>query len=121
MTKQKHNITTIAEILIDKIESLSKDATRLEKSVKEIQNTTVKIDTTKGEELFNQIKTENRLFLSAMTTEQNAFLSRFKELKENEQSKVPNWITAFLIVGFCISVMLIIGCLLAFKQELFNL
>lgn len=112
MTKQKHNITTIAEILIDKIESLSKDATRLEKSVKEIQNTTVKIDTTKGEELFNQIKTENRLFLSAMTTEQNAFLSQFKALTKEKQSRVPNWLVGLLIVGFTLSISIIIGSVL---------
>lgn len=94
MTKQKHNISTIAEILIDKIESLSKDATRLEKSTEEIKNTTVKIDPHDINNLINVMNQKIDI--------EKDILSQFKALSEEKSSRVPNWLVGSLIAGFTI-------------------
>lgn len=94
MTKQKHNITTIAEILIDKIEDLSKNATRLEKSVEEVQKSKIKVDTAGARELFEERKAQEK-----------AFLSHLSVFNEKRHARLPNWVLA-IIFPFILALMI---------------
>ena len=108
MVKQRHNIDTIAEILIDKIESLSKNATRLEESVEEIQNTTIKIEKKDIDSLVDVMNQKIEI--------EKDILSQFKAISEIKTSRVPNWLVFALVFGFSLStVVLVVFLLLHFK------
>lgn len=86
--KKRHNIDTIAEILIDKINELDKNAKRIENTVEALRKSSLKVDTD-----------EMKQILSERSTQENAFLSHYKTLQEKNNTRLPNWILT-LLIGF---------------------
>lgn len=89
MTKKRHNIDTIAEILIDKINDFEKSANKIGQLVKTLQESNVKIDTSTLERL-NRERNEREI----------AFLSDFKTLTEKKYTRLPNWLLTLILVLF---------------------
>jgi capsule polysaccharide export protein KpsE/RkpR len=94
---KRHNIDTIAEVLIDKIDSLEKNTKRLEKSVDKAVSTELKIDTSELQ----------RMYLERQQQEKQ-FLDDLRALNEKKQSRLPNWVIVSLMV-FVLSVMAFVG------------
>lgn len=87
MGKERHNINTIAEVLIDKLNNMERTAGRIEKaSSKEL-----KIDTAEMKTLI-----ENQI------SEQKAILSDLRKLREKNKGRMPNWVLA-IVLGFILS------------------
>lgn len=81
MTKKRHNIDTIAEVLIDKLTDMERTAKRIETaSQKEL-----KIDTSKLEELLDGQKREEESILSHLTA-----------IQKKNSTRVPNWVLGVL-------------------------
>ena len=84
--KKRHNIDTIAEILIDKINELDKNAKRIEKTVDTLQKSKLKVDTE-----------EMKQILSERSHQESAFLSRYEAIQQKNNTRLPNWILTLLI------------------------
>ncbi len=102
MSKKRHNIDTIAEILIDKINDLEKHTNRIENVVKDVQTSSIDINTTEIENLYNTRQKQERQFLSDL-----------KALNLKNQTRLPNYILIALLVAF---VALIGFSLYSYKQ-----
>lgn len=100
--KKRHNIDTIAEILIDKINDLEKHTKRIETVVSEVKTSSIDIDTTEIENLYNTRQKQERRFLSDL-----------KALNLKNQTRLPNYILIALLVAF---VALIGFSLYSYKQ-----
>jgi hypothetical protein len=102
--KKRHNIDTIAEVLIDKISQMEKTAEKIEDSMQKIENLMYKIDELTQKRM--KIDTsEFRKLIGKQDLEQKTILKRFKELKKENEMRAPNWI--FVLV--CVSLMCSIG------------
>mgnify|MGYP000020237693 FL=1 len=99
MTKKRHNIDTIAEILIDKIDEMQSVAKQIENSTKK----PLKIDTNELEILNEELQKN----FEKQTNEQKAFLSDLKTLLQNKHARLPNWVFLLLGVFFLTSTGLI--------------
>lgn len=93
MSKTRHNINTIAEILIDNIDDFKKDAERIEKIVDELKKSKLSVDTTKFEELIEK-----------RNVQEIAFLIDSKKIQTVRQSRLPNWLLT-LIIGLFLSLI----------------
>lgn len=93
MKEKRHNINTIAEILIDKLNDLEHIAKRLEAVSKRASETVLPVDTKKLEEL-RLIEREER----------NSFLSVLRALNRKNNTRVPNWVLSLLGVLFLVSI-----------------
>lgn len=86
--KQRHNIQTIAEVLIDKLNDLEKLTERVEKASEKA----LKVDDKDLKETLvnqtNQIKT---------------YLSDFKSLSAKSQYSLPNWLFVLITGSFLVS------------------
>lgn len=102
MTKKRHNIDTIAEILIDKINDLEKHTNRIENVVKDVQTSSIDINTTEIENLYN-----------TRQKQEGQFLSDLKALNLKNQTRLPNYILIALLVAF---VALVGFSLYSYKQ-----
>ena len=89
MTKKRHNIDTIAEILIDKINDFENSANQIAQLVKTLQESDVKIDTSTLEQL-NRERDER----------ERTFLSDFKASAEKKSARLPNWILGLILALF---------------------
>lgn len=90
MAKQgRHNIDTIANVLIDKLEDMEKTAVRIEKAA----NQPLQVDLRRMEEIFND-----------KTNKEEAVLRDLSELRQKNKGRVPNWIITLLCAFFLISV-----------------
>jgi len=81
MTKKRHNIDTIAEVLIDKLTDMERTAKRIETaSQKEL-----KIDTSRLEELLDEQKRK-----------EGRVLNDLEALQKKNSTRVPNWVLGVL-------------------------
>ena len=102
MTKKRHNIDTIAEILIDKINDLEKHTNRIENVVKDVQTSSIDVDTSEIENLYNIRQKQERQFLSDL-----------KALNLKNKTRLPNYILIALLITF---VALVGFSLYSYKQ-----
>lgn len=86
--QQRHNINTIAEILIDKINDLNKDARRIEKIVDDLKSSSMSVDTSGFEKLISERRQQEK-----------SFLDDSKAVLAKNRTRLPNWITAGLIIA----------------------
>ena len=84
--KKRHNIDTIAEVLIDKINDFEKSSAQIGKVVAELKATSLQVDTT-----------EMKQILSERAKQENAFLSQYEAVQKINNTRLPNWILALLI------------------------
>lgn len=101
--QKKHNIHTIAEVLIDKLGDMEHTASRIEKAAK----TPINVNLKSLRELFAEhresIEKERREITSALakqTSEERETLREIRVLKEKNQTRVPNWVLGILFVFF---------------------
>lgn len=85
MAGKRHNIDTIAEVLIDKIEDMEKIAGRIEKASEK----TLKVNVSELREL-----------LVGQKREEKHFLSELQSLKKKNQFRLPNWVFTLLCIFF---------------------
>ena len=93
MSKKRHNIDTIAEVLIDSIDDFKKDAERIEKIVDELKKTRLSVDTTKFEQLIEK-----------RNVQEIAFLIDSEKVQAKRQARLPNWLLT-LIIGLFLSLI----------------
>lgn len=93
MSKKRHNIDTIAEILVDKINDLERDTKRIEKVVDDLKETKLSIDTTKFEQLIEK-----------RNVQEIAFLIDSEKVQAKRQARLPNWLLT-LIIGLFLSLI----------------
>lgn len=93
MSKKRHNIDTIAEILVDKINDLERDTKRIEKVVDDLKETKLSIDTTGFEQLIEK-----------RNVQEIAFLIDSEKVQAKRQARLPNWLLT-LIIGLFLSLI----------------
>lgn len=82
---KRHNIDTIAEVLIDKLADMERTAKQIERATK----TTLKIDTSDLKALFDE-----------QQKKENVILSDLSELKKKNSTRTPNWIVFIFLLSF---------------------
>jgi len=93
MSKKRHNIDTIAEILVDKMNDLERDTKRIEKVVDDLKKTRLSVDTTKFEHLIEK-----------RNVQEIAFLIDSEKAQAIRQARLPNWLLT-LIIGLFLSLI----------------
>ncbi|MCD8433565.1 hypothetical protein [Tenacibaculum finnmarkense] len=89
---KKHSIDTIAEVLIDKLESMEQVAGKIEKVAKN----PLKVDLSEQEILLNNFKE----FLNNQNSVESRILSQLEHLEAKNKGRLPNWILAVLFSFF---------------------
>lgn len=89
----RHNIQTIAEILIDKLDEIK----GLSKKMEALTERPVKVDTA---ELQEQISSHQK--------EMDAFLSDLRALKMQNKSRLPGYVVFLVVFSFSVSIGLIL-------------
>ncbi|MCG8740061.1 hypothetical protein G1L22_13215 [Tenacibaculum finnmarkense] len=89
---KKHSIDTIAEVLIDKLESMEQVAVKIEKVAKN----PLKVDLKEQEILLNNFKE----FLNNKNRVENRILSQLENLESKNKGRLPNWVLAVLFSFF---------------------
>lgn len=79
--KKRHNIDTIAEVLIDKLNDMERTAKRIEA----VSEKELKIDTSRLEEILDEQKIKEEYILNEL-----------KALQEKNITRVPNWVLGVL-------------------------
>ncbi|PKQ60182.1 hypothetical protein BZG02_20450 [Labilibaculum filiforme] len=87
MGEKRHNVNTIAEILIENTQSLKKNAQRFEDKVNEAMKTELKVDSKQAE----------WIHLERLKQEQ-AFLDELRALNKNRRLRLPNWMVVVLML-----------------------
>jgi len=82
---KRHNIDTIAEVLIDKLNDLERTAEKIDQASKRI----MKLDVSELRELQKE-----------QNTSENIILSDLKKLQGKNQARLPNWILGVLFAFF---------------------
>lgn len=85
---KRHNIDTIAEVLIDKMNDMERTANRIERA----SSRELKIDTA-----------EMKALLSNQRRTEESILNDLKAIKETNSTRVPNWVLGCLIGSFFLS------------------
>lgn len=101
--KNRHNIDTIATVLIDKIDKMEKAAQRMEKAA----NSPISVDTREFEMYAADMKEFTNSALHEQIKLQKAFLSDLKASKLKNHTRVPGSVVIALALSFglCISMM----------------
>ncbi|MCG8245106.1 hypothetical protein [Tenacibaculum finnmarkense] len=89
---KKHSIDTIAEVLIDKLESMEQVAGKIEKVAKN----PLKVDLKEQEILLNNFKE----FLNNKNSVENRILEELSNLEKKNKGRLPNWVLAVLFSFF---------------------
>lgn len=85
MTKKRHNIDTIAEILIDKLDDMERTAQRIEKA----SSRELKIDTA-----------EMKALIESQRETEESILSDLRAVKKKNSTRVPNWLIAVMVAFY---------------------
>lgn len=88
MTKKRHNLDTIAEVLIDKLDDMEKTATRIEIASQRVQ----KVDTSELREL-----------MESQTRKEAEILNGINAVKKKNETRVPNWLIAVMVAFYLTS------------------
>ena len=96
MAKQRHNIETIAEILVDKLGNMEKVAKEIDSTAKSFAGSSVKVD---ASEMYDQLKLLKQVNQEHIK-QQDAFLSDLTNSYKKNYSRVPNWVYIVLVVLF---------------------
>jgi hypothetical protein len=97
MAEKRHNIDTIAKILLDKIQDLDKNAKRIENIVNEATSATIKVDLKETREIYSERKKQ-----------EGQFLADLRDSDRKTQSRLPNWmfpvvmVLVTVLVGFMV-------------------
>lgn len=87
---KRHNIDTIAEVLIDKLSDMERTASRIEKaSSKEL-----KLDVSELRRLMDERKKD-----------ENAILSDLNAVKEKNKGRIPNWVLGVVLLSLLSSIV----------------
>ncbi|WCC43758.1 hypothetical protein PJW08_00690 (plasmid) [Tenacibaculum finnmarkense] len=89
---KKHSIDTIAEVLIDKLESMEQVAGKIEKVAKN----PLKVDLKEQEILLNNFKE----FLNNKNSLENRILEELSDLDRKNKGRLPNWVLVVLFSFF---------------------
>lgn len=92
MTKKRHSIDTIAEVLIDKLNDLEHTAQRIEKATEKELKLDVKEVRSLVEMHKKTLHEQNKL--------EKSFLSDLKAFNDKNRTRVPNWVFALLCALF---------------------
>ncbi|MCH3886004.1 hypothetical protein [Tenacibaculum aquimarinum] len=92
MAKKKHNIDTIAEVLIDKLDAMEQTAVRIEK--------VAKIPLNVNSEPINLLIRECRDLVSEQNSEEREILRKIENLQQKNLTRLPNWILVILFAFF---------------------
>lgn len=88
MTKKRHNIDTIAEVLIDKLDEMESTAKRIETASRQVQ----KVDTS-----------ELRALMDSQTRKESEILEGINAVKKKNETRVPNWLIAVMVAFYLTS------------------
>lgn len=94
MTKQRYNVSDIAEVLIDEIENFKKSAASIQSSTEKLQQTKVDINPQSLDYLFKMMEANQRKL--------EAHYKLFESIIKDNKPRAPNWLLA-VIVGFFLS------------------
>ena len=89
---KRHNIDTIAEVLIDKLGDMEKTASRIEK----VAQTPLKVELNELKSILQQVAG----YVTEQKEASNVILSNFKQLQEKNQGRLPNWVVGVLFAFF---------------------
>lgn len=92
---KKHSIDTIAEVLIDKLTDMERVASKIESASK----TELKVDVSNLKELFS----EHRKVISNQLENEKSVLRSLEQLKEKNNTRLPNWILICLFASYFIT------------------
>lgn len=85
MANKRHNIDTIAEVLIDKLNDLERTAEKIDQASKR----TMKLDVS-----------ELRLLQKERNISEKSILNDLKQLQSKNQTRLPNWVLGVLFAFF---------------------
>ena len=94
MPQKRHNIGTIAEVLIDKLDEIQKHTERLEKVAQRAGETKLKVDTTKLDRLISEQKQT-----------QESFLFQLNELTKRNKNRLPNHLLYLVVSALALAVL----------------
>lgn len=90
--QKKHNIHTIAEVLIDKLGDMERTAKRIENASKvELQ-----VDLKESKELFGKLA----IYIKEQGKVERDILNKLERLQDKNTTRLPNWILASLFVAY---------------------
>ena len=92
----RHSIDTIAEVLIDKLDTMEEVAARIEKVAKK----PLKVDLEAQEKLLEQFAT----FINEQNRVEKRVLSQLEDLEAKKKGRIPNWVLGLLFVFFISSI-----------------
>ena len=92
----RHSIDTIAEVLIDKLETMEEVAARIEKVAKK----PLKVDLEAQEKLLEQFET----FINEQNRVEKRILNQLEDLEAKKKGRIPNWVLGLLFVFFISSI-----------------
>lgn len=90
--QKKHNIHTIAEVLIDKLGDMERTASKIEKASKQ----ELKVDLKESKELFGKLA----IYVKEQGKVERDILNKLERLQDKNQTRVPNWVLGVLFVFF---------------------
>lgn len=88
MTKKRHNIDTIAEVLIDKLNAMERTAQRIENA----SSKEMKIDTA-----------EMKALIENQRSAEESILSDLRAVQKKNSTRVPNWLIAVMVAFYLAS------------------
>ena len=89
---KRHSIDTIAEVLIDKLETMEQVANKIEKVAK----TPIKVDLNEQERLLNKFAE----FVNDQNRVEKRILGELERLEEKSKGRLPNWVLVVLFSFF---------------------
>lgn len=94
MTKQRYNVSDIAEVLIDEIENFKKSAASIQSATEKLNQIKVDINPQSLDYLLKIMETNQRKL--------EAHYKLFESIINDNKPRAPNWVLA-VILGFFIS------------------
>ncbi|MDB0599561.1 hypothetical protein PL373_00025 (plasmid) [Tenacibaculum maritimum] len=89
---KRHSIDTIAEVLIDKLETMEQVANKIEKVAK----TSLKVDLNEQERLLNKFAE----FVNDQNRVEKIILGELENLEAKSKGRLPNWVLVVLFSFF---------------------
>ena len=104
----RHSIDTIAEVLIDKLDTMEEVAARIQKVAKK----PLKVDLEAQEKLLEQFET----FINEQNRVEKRILNQLEDLEAKKKGRIPNWVLGLLFVFLLAQLELFILLFLASKK-----
>ncbi len=99
MAKQRLNVSDIAEVLLQEIDTFKASAKEIKAISEDLKVTTVQIAPESMSEFRQLVERQERTEQEA-ERQRNVFLSEIKALNKKQTTRLPNWLTLAIILLF---------------------